>query len=151
MKISPFQEFSAAPLAFQVSRTAFYHVALTADGELLTWSGADERSREYGGAVAVGDIPPIAMLDQSQGMCHSTQSTGNPAACTSGYTRVDQHASAPMVLRVLADRAAVADVACGQQHTLALLETGQVRFAMGGTSMLRKSPLPSVGRAFNYY
>lgn len=42
------------------------------------------------------------------------------------------HTNMQTVLRILADKPAVADIACGQGHTLALLETGQVRISRSG-------------------
>lgn len=126
---------------FQVDSTASYNAALTVDGELLTWSCSAATARQSIPASTLdrsshaqawpsesqGDRACAAMDDAgcTCSRCHNISSSSSSVCPTSGENA--KHPTTPMVWQVLACKPSVTDVACGQKHTLALLETGQVR------------------------
>lgn len=118
----------------KVDRTTSHHFAITADGELLTW-GCESEIMEQ------ADKAATAYSVWQQGVRHSPNDPMDDwyCACT-GYsaslgirTRSDCdvdascQGNARRVLRIVANKQAVADVACGQGHTIALLVSGEVR------------------------
>lgn len=134
--ISEMVSSTPTSLPVQVDSTASHNAALTADGELLTWSCT--------AAIARLSIPP-SILDRSRNVqqwrpesrvdrgcpamddavCTCSRCHSSSVCPTSGENAEDP--TTPMVWQVLACKPSVTDVACGQKHTLALLETGQVR------------------------
>lgn len=129
------------PPALQVDSTVYQHVALTVEGKLLTWSC----TRQEGRAVAAASgASSLLVMDRSRevptcqtagrGGTGSITGAGGCTCCTShavfnrsaGCAEAG-HPDTPVVWQVLAYKPNVTDVACGQGHTLALLETGQVR------------------------
>ncbi|CAM9356733.1 unnamed protein product [Ectocarpus sp. 12 AP-2014] len=121
----------------------YCHVALTTEGELLTWSSMASGGRQDGRTIAATTSQPFFVMDRFRDV-HSSRSAarGDAASdlcagdCTYGSSDAAQHgwagcpntgsAAMPTVWQVLAQKPNVTDVACGQEHTLALLETGQV-------------------------
>lgn len=129
--------------------TASHHMALTAESELLTWNSRRAPARdEISGAVR--PQPPL-VTNRSAGI-HAWRPAGSEhyACCCTSLSAFDCNTGCavagypdePIVQRVLAYKPGVADVACGQEHTLALLETGQVREPprVGG-AIFRHGPL----------
>lgn len=134
----------------QVDRTTSHHVAITADGELLTWCCGCEMMEQADNTGYMA--PPSPMLYQHHGIpvwqsgvhhslnhspaewhCACTGCSASLSSLMSGDPGVDarHQGSARSFLRVLANKQAVADVACGQRHTIALLVTGEVRVVLG--------------------
>ncbi|CBJ27252.1 conserved unknown protein [Ectocarpus siliculosus] len=128
----------------QVDATDYCHVALTTEGELLTWGGQDGRT------IAATTRQPFFVMDRFRDVHGSRSAAQGDAAsdlsagdCTYGSSDAAQNgwagcastgsAAMPTVWQVLAHKPNVTDVACGQEHTLALLETGQV-FSWGNGS-----------------
>lgn len=126
-------------------------MALTVEGKLLTW-----RAREEGLAIkAPAGASPLVM-DRFRGATTWKRAIrGDPGSlreigeCTSqavfnrltGRVETDRP-DTPVVWQALVDKPNVIDVACGQAHTLALLETGQVR-----KTIIMMAPL-SLGQSY---
>lgn len=121
-------------LASQVSSTTSHHVALTAKGELLTWAFTKEKAVRENKGFAATALEPLSLMDRSRGVhvwrprtqggVDSVAGAGDSA----GFAEFG-HVDSACVWQVLYDRPRVKDVACGGEHTLAVLETGQVRDA----------------------
>lgn len=140
-----------SPPALQVDSTASHHIALTAEGELLTWNCRRATSRQEHREFAVATRPappPVTSLLQGDHAWRPARS-GDYSSCRISRAVFDcqtgcveaGHGDMPIVWQVLACKPSVADVACGQEHTLALLETGQVRERanfIGGTLCVGK-------------
>lgn len=129
----------------QVDSTASYNAALTVDGDLLTWRCT---------ATTTKPSAPLSMLDRLRNpqawTPESQGSRGFTVDDDAGCTRSRRHSSSsfsssvcpansehaghpttPTVWQALACKPSVSDVACGHKHTLALLETGQVKTCYG--------------------
>lgn len=122
----------------QVDGNASQHLALTVDGKLLMWPVKEGGMRRDRSCVSPSAVAWPSMLNWYQGIepeapresHQGYRSTyGKVQAMPGQSTRYDSVGKdeTPTVWRVLADKAPVADIACGSEHTLALLENGQVR------------------------
>ncbi|CAM9409044.1 unnamed protein product, partial [Ectocarpus sp. 8 AP-2014] len=119
-----------------VDATGYCHVALTTEGELLTWSSMASGGQQDGRTIAATTRQPSFVMDRFRDVHRSRSAARGDAAsdlsagdCTYGSSDAAQNtgsAAMPTVWQVLAHKPNVTDVACGQEHTLALLETGQV-------------------------
>lgn len=123
--------------------TDYCYVALTTEGELLTWSSIGSGGGPDGRTIAATTRQPFFVMDRfrdgrgsrsaARGDATSDSSIGDftyasSDAAQNGWAGCPTGSAAmPTVWQVLANKSNVTDVACGQEHTLALLETGQVR------------------------
>ncbi|CAM9328498.1 unnamed protein product, partial [Scytosiphon promiscuus] len=111
----------------KVNSTSCHHVALTAEGDLITWTY--KRARAAGIAAAtsaplsVTDRPPSVHVWRPRARRSADFVTGTGGSF--GCAEIGDLGS-PCVWQLLADKPNVKDIACGEEHTLALLETGQV-------------------------
>lgn len=134
---------SVAP-ALQVDSSSCHHVALTIEGKLLIWSCTNARTRQEGLAIMAPATASLLVMDRSRGVPAwktATRGVTNSMADVKDFSCCTSHAvfnrsagcamaghpDTPVIWQALADKPNVTDVACGQGHILALLETGQVR------------------------
>lgn len=122
----------------QVDGSASQHLALTVDGKLLMWPVRGGGMRRDKSCVSPSPVAWPSTLNRYQGIEpeSSWESYEGPRSTDGRDQTMPEHSTrcdsvgigdTPTVWRVLADKASVADIACGSEHTLVLLENGQVK------------------------
>lgn len=122
----------------QVDGNASQYFALTVDGKLLMWPVREGGMRRDKSCVSPSVVAWPSMLNPYQAFGSESlwESYEGPRSTDERGQAMPEHSTrcdsvdtddTPTVWRIFADKARVADIACGSEHTLALLENGQVR------------------------